>query len=137
MSDVVKRLKKAIEDSHLTFLELEDKTGISKSTLQRYASGKTEKIPINLIEAVAEATGVSAAYIMGWDSSSINIQTGNINENKNSNISIGSQNDTPKTGIPQDEMTMELIELFQNLPPLQKAKAIIMMNDLKNESKGA
>ena len=40
------KIKEAIEKSGLTLMELQEKTGISKSAIQRYASGNTDKIPI-------------------------------------------------------------------------------------------
>lgn len=66
MDERAQRIRQAIEDSGLTFVELEKKTGIPKSTLQRYASGDTKKIPVNCIEEIAAATGVSAPWLMGW-----------------------------------------------------------------------
>lgn len=63
---IIKRLKQAIDESGLTYSQLESKTGISKSALQRYATGMTKKIPIDTIVAVAQVLNVSAAWIMGW-----------------------------------------------------------------------
>lgn len=64
---IIQRLKESIEKSDLSYVELEKKTGIAKSSIQRYASGATKKIPIDAIQAIAKATGTSAAYIMGWE----------------------------------------------------------------------
>ena len=64
---VSERLKKLIEESEYSFEQLGELTGVAKSSLQRYASGDTKKIPIDAIEAVAPFLGVSAAYLMGWD----------------------------------------------------------------------
>lgn len=64
---IIKRLKQIIDDSGLSYVELEKKTGISKSALQRYANGSTKKIPIDVIQAIAETLGVSAAWVMGWE----------------------------------------------------------------------
>lgn len=61
------RIKEAIEKSGYSYAELEKITGISKSSLQRYATGETKKIPIDCIEKIASATGVSAKYLMGWE----------------------------------------------------------------------
>ena len=65
--DISKRIRIAIDESGLSFVELERKTNIAKSSLQRYASGITQKIPVDAIGAIAEATGASAAWIMGWE----------------------------------------------------------------------
>ena len=64
---VSERLKKLIDGSEYTFEQLGELTGIAKSSLQRYASGTTKKIPIDVIELVAPHLGVSAAHIMGWE----------------------------------------------------------------------
>lgn len=66
---IISRLKSAIEASNLSYVELEKKTNIAKSSIQRYANGKTKKIPIDAITLIAEATGTSSAWIMGWDNS--------------------------------------------------------------------
>ena len=63
---IIKRLKQAIDESGLTYSQLESKTGISKSALQRYATGMTKKIPVDTIVAIAQVLNVSAAWIMGW-----------------------------------------------------------------------
>ncbi len=63
------RISKAIRDKGISFAELEHITGVSKSALQRYAAGETKKIPIDVIEKVAAATGVSTRYLMGWEDS--------------------------------------------------------------------
>lgn len=66
------RIKEAIEKSGLTLMELQSKTGISKSAIQRYASGETDKIPVDAVKLLAKATNVSAIYLMGWDASQQN-----------------------------------------------------------------
>lgn len=66
MSEQSERLLKAILDSKLTYIELEKKTGIAKSSIQRYATGRTQKIPVDAVKLIADATNCSAAWIMGW-----------------------------------------------------------------------
>lgn len=67
MDERAKRINEAIEKSGYSYPELAKITGISKSSLQRYATGETKKIPIDCIEEIARATGVSAKYLMGWE----------------------------------------------------------------------
>lgn len=67
MNERTLRINKAIENSGYTYQEIAKITGISKSSLQRYATGETKKIPIDCIEKIAEATGTSSKYLMGWD----------------------------------------------------------------------
>lgn len=61
------RILKSIKDSGLSYGELSAITKIPKSALQRYATGETEKIPIDRIELIAKATNVKSEYLMGWD----------------------------------------------------------------------
>lgn len=66
MSDIAKRILDLMQKQGLSYADLSQKTGISKSALQRYATGSTAKIPMDRIESIASALGVSAAYLMGW-----------------------------------------------------------------------
>lgn len=71
ISNIVKRLKESILNSGYSYAELEKLTGISRSSLQRYANGVTAKIPIDAIQTIAKAVGVEAEYIMGWTDSDL------------------------------------------------------------------
>lgn len=67
MSTRSERIKSLIEQSGKSYQELEKLTGIKKSSLQRYASGVTTKIPLDVIERLANAFNVSQEYLMGWE----------------------------------------------------------------------
>jgi transcriptional regulator with XRE-family HTH domain len=67
MSIRSERIKALVEGSDLSYQELEKLTGIKKSSLQRYASGATTKIPLDVIEKLSVAFNVSQEYLMGWD----------------------------------------------------------------------
>ena len=67
MSIRSERIKSLVENSGLSYQELEKLTGIKKSSLQRYASGTTTKIPLDVIEKLSNAFHVSQEYLMGWD----------------------------------------------------------------------
>lgn len=67
MERISDRLMAAMKAANATYIELAQKTGISKSALQRYATGETEKIPLDRLEAMAVALDVSAAHLLGWD----------------------------------------------------------------------
>lgn len=60
-----KRVKIAIDQSGYSFVELQKRTGIPQATIQRYAVGKTTKIPTDAIKKIANATNVSPAYLFG------------------------------------------------------------------------
>jgi transcriptional regulator with XRE-family HTH domain len=63
----IKRISDAILNSGYSYAELSKLTGISKSSLQRYATGETKKISLDCVEAIAAATGRDARYLMGWE----------------------------------------------------------------------
>jgi transcriptional regulator with XRE-family HTH domain len=67
MSTRSERIKSLIELSGKSYQEMEKLTGIKKSSLQRYASGVTTKIPLDVIEKLANAFNVSQEYLMGWE----------------------------------------------------------------------
>ena len=66
MSTRSERIKLLIEQSGKSYVELEKITGIKKSSLQRYASGATTKIPLDVIEKLSITFNVSQDYLMGW-----------------------------------------------------------------------
>lgn len=67
MSVRSERIKALVESSEMSYQEIEKLTGIKKSSLQRYASGVTTKIPLDVIEKLSVAFNVSQEYLMGWD----------------------------------------------------------------------
>ena len=67
MNERAAKIKKLIADSGKSYRELEEITGVSRSTLQRYAAGVTSKIPMDVVQKLEEALGVPRGYIMGWD----------------------------------------------------------------------
>ncbi|MCL2060960.1 MAG: helix-turn-helix transcriptional regulator [Oscillospiraceae bacterium] len=60
------RLRTAISGSRYTYKDLEDLTGIPKSSIQRYATGKTKKIPVSAIMRLAPHLGSTPAALLGW-----------------------------------------------------------------------
>jgi transcriptional regulator with XRE-family HTH domain len=71
MSTRSQRIKLLIEQSGKSYQELEKTTGIKKSSLQRYATGVTAKIPLDVIEKLSKAFNVSKEYLMGWSETQI------------------------------------------------------------------
>jgi transcriptional regulator with XRE-family HTH domain len=67
MSIRSERIKALVDSSAMSYQDLEKLTGIKKSSLQRYASGATTKIPLDVIEKLSVAFNVSQEYLMGWD----------------------------------------------------------------------
>lgn len=104
MSIRSERIKALIERANLSYVELEKLTGIKKSSLQRYASGVTTKIPLDVIEKLSKAFNVSQEYLMGWD------------EKKDS--------PSEPTLTEGEEM---MLELFRRIPEDKQAAALEML----------
>ena len=66
MSEISQRIIAAMRNADLSYGELSKITNIPKSALQRYATGATEKIPLDRIDAIAKATNVTSAFLLGW-----------------------------------------------------------------------
>lgn len=69
MSEISMRILNLLSEKNISYGELAAKTRIPKSALQRYATGETEKIPLDRLQIIAGALGVSSAYLLGWESS--------------------------------------------------------------------
>lgn len=68
-NNISEKIKKAIEEKGLSYQALQEKSGIPKSAIQRYASGDTEKLPIDRVVKIAKALSISPGYLMGWEDS--------------------------------------------------------------------
>ena len=60
------RIKRAREQCGMTQGELGAVCGTTKQTIFKYENGVITNIPTDRIELIADATGVSPAYLMGW-----------------------------------------------------------------------
>lgn len=67
MNDIMDRIKKRRCELEMSYQDLAYKTGLSKSTLQRYETGSIKNMPIDKLEVLANALGVSPGYLMGWE----------------------------------------------------------------------
>lgn len=68
MNETAKRLSALIQETGMTYRDLSEMTGIPKSAIQRYATGGTEKIPVDRIIKLAGALGTTPESLLGWDS---------------------------------------------------------------------
>ena len=67
MQDIINRIKERRIELDMSYQDLSDKTGISKSTLQRYETGFIKNLSIDKLEILAKALRVSPGYLMGWE----------------------------------------------------------------------
>lgn len=65
-STLSKDLKTLREGKDISLSKLSELTGISKSTLQRYETGTTNKIPIDAVSLIEKALHLTPGYLLGW-----------------------------------------------------------------------
>lgn len=61
------RLKERRLSLGLTYQALAEKTGLSKSTLQRYESGGIKNLSVEKLEDLASVLETTPSYLMGWE----------------------------------------------------------------------
>lgn len=67
MKDIMKTLKERREYLNFSFQDLSKKTGISKSTLQRYETGSIKNIPMDKFEILSNALKIDPNEVLGYD----------------------------------------------------------------------
>ena len=60
------RILQEIKKKGISYGQLSKITGINKADLQRYATGKTKKIPIERVLLISEALQVAPSYLLGF-----------------------------------------------------------------------
>lgn len=110
MSEYAGKILNAIKETKTSYEELSQKTGIPKSTLQRFATGQTKKISIPRLEAIAVALGLKADYLLGWDKD------------------LPSKEEKP---IPENELNKELVSLLADLTPQETTRVADFVSGLK------
>ena len=92
MSEISDRILNKMNNVSISYGQLSKDTGIPKSALQRYATGETEKIPIDRLEKIARALHTTPAYLMGWE-----------DENGTADLILGEIDNSKRTGAPIDK----------------------------------
>ena len=128
MSTRYERIKLLIEQSGLSYQELEKRTGIKKSSLQRYASGTTAKIPLDVIEKLSKAFNVSQEYLMGWSDKANTPEKSKLSEGEKMWLEL-----YHKLSNETREMLITSLDTFDTLTPDQQQLALDLIRvALKN-----
>lgn len=93
MSIRSERIKALIDNSDYSYQDLEKLTGIPKSSLQRYATGVTSRIPMEVFEKLSDVFNVPQEYLLGWD-----------------------EQKSPPTAQQLSEEDREMLEVFKLIP---------------------
>lgn len=104
-SKYARNIRRLMAEQNISYGTLSQRSGIPKSALQRYATGETENIPINRIEALAQAFHVPPATMFNWG-----------DERKESSM---------------DETLEEVIHIFRALSPKFQSIGLEHLRSLK------
>lgn len=66
MESTASKVRNLMEEKSFSYRILEEKTGISRSTLQRFVTGVKKDLKIEELVKIAEALNVSSTYLIGW-----------------------------------------------------------------------
>ncbi|WP_394874603.1 helix-turn-helix domain-containing protein [Clostridium neonatale] len=94
MQEIMNRIKNRRIELSLSYQELADKTGLSKSTLQRYETGAIRNMPLDKLEVLSKALDIDPSYLMGWKTQN----TDNQKLSNNENILLNNYNKLNSTG---------------------------------------
>lgn len=72
ISGIIQRIKNRRLDLGLSYQDMQDLTGISKSTWQRYETGFIKNLAIDKLDIVANALKTTSGYLMGWEDQKVN-----------------------------------------------------------------
>lgn len=65
--ETAEKISLAIKNSNLSYRELERLTGLSKTTIKRYANCEIKKVSIDATIKIAKATHSDARELLGWN----------------------------------------------------------------------
>lgn len=105
---IADRIKACREKAGLSLQDLADRTGLSKSTLQRYETGYIQGLPISKVSRLASALETTPAVLMGWE-----------------------QKEEPAS---KDELQAKIDDVFKKLPPEKQRQALEFLRFLQGQS---
>lgn len=76
--ETAQKIKNLMEEKEFTYRMLEYKTGISRSSIQRYVTGVKKDLKLEELQKIAEALNVPAAYLLGWEEAPVTLLADNI-----------------------------------------------------------
>lgn len=115
-NDIMNRIQSKRIELKLSYQDLANKTGLSKSTLQRYETGSIRNIPLDKLEILANALEVSPMWIIGYDIPIEKENSNNINLDDKTTLLLNSFNKL------NDEGKNEAIKRVDELTELSKYK---------------
>jgi repressor LexA len=80
MESIAERIKQRRLALGLSYQDLANASGLSKSTLQRYETGAIGNIPLDRIDCLSKGLRVSPEWLLGWDEQQRTAEAGHTNQ---------------------------------------------------------
>lgn len=132
VENIGQKIKNLRAELGLTLKELAKRVGVGASTVRKWETGYIKDMRSDKIQKVAEALGVSPAYLMGWDESQ-NVHVEQVHTNNgligqaNAPVNIGSE-DSP---LQLSKEEAELLRIYQELSVRSRMKLLTIAMDLE------
>lgn len=101
------RIKLRRKELFISAETLAEKIGVSPATIYRYEKGDIEKVPITILNPLADALHTTPGYLMGWEDAENETHSEKLNPKKQQLIDLLSQ-------VP-DEKADLLIHIVQSV----------------------
>jgi len=128
-----KRIKDKREGLEMTLADLGGKVGVQASTVRKWETGYIKDIRSDKIQKIADALGVTPAYLMGWDESR-NVKVDNVHANNgiighaNAPVTINGNSDEP---LSKEEL--ELLRIYKELSVKGRMRLLTTAMELETE----
>lgn len=109
------RIRSSREDMHWNQEELAQRSGVSRSYISNIESGRIVNITVDFAFALADALGVSRAYLIGLTDDPL----------------AGIEEEEEKTKTPTPIVGAEILDIYQQLSPPQQATLLNIAKVLK------
>ncbi len=123
---ISQRIFAELAKQNKTQKQMSEFTGIPTSTISAWNKNGTNP-SADSIYSIAQFLNVSLEYLLTGEEKGINvINTGDINGNN-----VQGSNNVINSAVPAH--VTELVDLIEELPLVQRAEAVLYLNDLKNK----
>ena len=131
------RIKDKRENLEMTLAELGGKVGVQASTVRKWETGYIKDIRSDKIQKIADALGVTPAYLMGWDESR-NVKVDTVHTN---NGLIGHAHAAVtfngKDSEPLSKEEAEILRIYKELSVKGRMRLLTTAMDLEAEEADA
>lgn len=124
-----KAMSQKMYDLNLSYADLSKITGISKSSLQRYATGTTKKVEPDKLAAISYALRMKPSELLSGQSI-LDIVAADNGMSAAYDLLQNAKKARPDDGDELDEVSAELVDLLVKLTPQEAEKAAAYIQGL-------